>query len=398
MRISKPLAVLAIFVIVGLVASLFAWADCRRAYLLLGWGTAVVAGTALVATILGRDSLIAKGLGFGGLIGAMFFGTAMAVECLVLPVPPSLVESYGEALPILVGFPAAIGGFLGGTLAGACYGVVSNLLGKWVTRPGRATEALACVLLLPLAWSIGVAGIFAFLKSTATSPADPIRNSLMALRGYSERHRRLPPAVNRDNAGRPLSSWRFALTSSWLRDKPAILYYDLRFAWDAPENAQLREGVRGIYCLDQITLRSVCERLLRWNEHPSYATNVFAITGPGTAFDEENVIALWEIPDDTILLMEVQNSGVHWMQPGDFDIRDMAASIPEQGFGGHRKGFHVGFADGQVWLIGNDVPFELLRKFFTIDGAQRLDRDTVLGPYGRNVFLESASPRRPRSR
>ena len=47
----------------------------------------------------------------------------------------------------------------------------------------------------------------------------------------------------------------------------------------------------------------------------------FAITGPGTAFgddESEPPARLQDIDRDTILVVEVRNSGVHWMQPDDF--------------------------------------------------------------------------------
>jgi hypothetical protein len=73
------------------------------------------------------------------------------------------------------------------------------------------------------------------------------------------------------------------------------------------------------------------------------------------------------------------------MQPGDFDIRTMPRSINAPDGRGissrYRYGFHVIFADGEVWGLSHDTPFEELEKFFTIDGAKQHDRDIVLRPY-----------------
>jgi hypothetical protein len=41
----------------------------------------------------------------------------------------------------------------------------------------------------------------------------------------------------------------------------------------------------------------------------------------------------------------------------------------------------VVFADGQVWFLSADIPLEDVRKFLTIDGAKKHDREQVLGPY-----------------
>lgn len=37
-----------------------------------------------------------------------------------------------------------------------------------------------------------------------------------------------------------------------------------------------------------------------------------------------------------------------------------------------------------MWYLRNDVPFDDLRKFFTVAGAKTHDRDRVLEPYRRD--------------
>src|SRR5262249_46601631 len=116
-----------------------------------------------------------------------------------------------------------------------------------------------------------------------------------------------------------------------------------------------------------------------------FHTNIFAITGPGTAFEPGKQVRLKDLPGSLILIVEVRNSGVHWMQPGDFDVRTMPRTInaPDgKGISGVlARGFHIGFADGQVWYLFNTIPFDELAEFFTIDGAKIHDRESVFGPY-----------------
>ena len=126
-------------------------------------------------------------------------------------------------------------------------------------------------------------------------------------------------------------------------------------------------------------------------DNPAKTTRIFAITGPGTAFGDNETELPRSIKDldvDTILIVEVRNSGTHWMEPGDFDIRTMPQTINAADGKGissiHRTGFHVGFADGEVWYLRNDCPFAELSKFFTIAGAKAHDRQTCLGPYRRS--------------
>jgi hypothetical protein len=100
--------------------------------------------------------------------------------------------------------------------------------------------------------------------------------------------------------------------------------------------------------------------------------------GPGTAFEDERVLGFKDLDGDTVIAIEVARTDTHWMEPGDLPVDDVPPSIV-QGLEG--DGVHVLFADGQVWFLSPDVPLADLRKFFTVDGAKRYDREQLLGPY-----------------
>ncbi len=137
--------------------------------------------------------------------------------------------------------------------------------------------------------------------------------------------------------------------------------------WDDPANRWFLADRHPVYC---------------WSandEAPdSLWTSVVAITGPGTAFDRDRPIRLSEIPSDTILLIEMADSGIHWMEPGDLSIDHVPETIT-QGVDGY--GVHVLFADMSVRMLRPDVPLENLKTFFTIEGARQYEADEVLGPY-----------------
>ena len=122
-------------------------------------------------------------------------------------------------------------------------------------------------------------------------------------------------------------------------------------------------------------------------EPGSNQAHMIAIVGPDTAFGDgkSTPMKLGECQSNMILIVESRNSGIHWMEPRDFDIRTMPRTInaPDgSGIAGNFKhGFHVIFADGEVWRIKHTVPFEELEKFFTLESAKRYDREEVLGPY-----------------
>jgi hypothetical protein len=138
--------------------------------------------------------------------------------------------------------------------------------------------------------------------------------------------------------------------------------------WDAHSNRWFTTQPHGDYC---------------WGGEDGYPeclyTNVVAVTGPGTAFDDRRGrTRLADIDPDTVLVIEVVDSGIFWAEPGDLPIDDVPNSIVN-GLDG--DGVRVLFADGEVWLLRNDVPLEDLKKFFTIEGAMQYDREQVLRPY-----------------
>jgi len=185
----------------------------------------------------------------------------------------------------------------------------------------------------------------------------------------------LPPPVHRDEAGRPLSSWRFQVVPFL---EGIMIDVDYSERWDAPIHRWLATRPHGCFCFGQ-------------GADPSTQldTNLMAITGRGTAFEEDRAVRLADLDRDTILLIEVANSGIHWMEPGDVDVEAVPESIT-QGVDG--IGVLVVFADGAVWLVRPDVPLSELKKFFTIEGAKRYDRDQVLGAYAKSLWPASESP------
>lgn len=110
-----------------------------------------------------------------------------------------------------------------------------------------------------------------------------------------------------------------------------------------------------------------------------FRTRLVAIVGPETVFPDDYGL-IGEVPADTIVLIEYADSDFVQTQPGDLDVRLVTPAVT-QGIEG--DGLHVGFADGWVWYLDKSVPFELLRRFLTIHGAQQHDRDDLLLPYRR---------------
>lgn len=197
--------------------------------------------------------------------------------------------------------------------------------------------------------------------------ANNIKQVGLALLSFNDARDRLPRAVHADKAGQPLSSWRFRILAYL---EAIMMDVDFEAKWDDTTNQYNIGFINSPFTVYCWSSRAESSKQLN--------TNVMAITGPGTAFEEDQTIRLSEMDQDTILAIEVADSGTHWMEPGDIDVRNVPESIT-QGMDG--AGVHVVFADGAVWFLRSDTPLEELKKFFTIDGAKQFDREKVLGPY-----------------
>jgi Protein of unknown function (DUF1559) len=198
-----------------------------------------------------------------------------------------------------------------------------------------------------------------------------LRNSLkqigLALSNFEGAHKSLPSAVRKDASGNEISSWRFAI-APYLESFGR--HFDLKAPWNSPVNSQLAGLKYSVYC---------------WNDAvPAPHTSVFAVAGSSAAFDPIHAVALEDMPPNLVLLIEVMNSGTHWMQPGDYDVTTLLSHTGRIGDHLHSllpDRLHVLFADGEVWALSPDAPMTALHPFLTIAGAETHDRNQLLTPY-----------------
>lgn len=174
----------------------------------------------------------------------------------------------------------------------------------------------------------------------------------------------LPYLERRDKNEKPLYSWRFAEYLTW----PVPLPHNL--PWTAEEYQSSRDYSIHLFCHEGET-----------------DTLVFAMGGPDTAFDRTNPLPAKSLPHNLILFADVFESNTHWMQPGDFNVETLPEKINVPGGLGSKyySGFFVGFVDGQIWWLSDDVPVKLLLEFCTITGAEKSTR-TLLEPYCRYKY------------
>ena len=196
-----------------------------------------------------------------------------------------------------------------------------------------------------------------------------IRSLSLAIANYEVENGRYPPTYIADAAGRPLHSWRI-LILPFLDDPLANEIYDqYRFdePWNGPNNRRLaKEMPRVFRCPDEVSDQP-------W--HTSYV----AIVGADTIWSSEQGRHIHDIKDGTsktLLLVEQPMSGIHWMEPRDLNLEELAILDPD-GPRNHGGSVIIGsFADGHTLALSSIGP-ERLRRLATIAGGEEISPDEL---------------------
>jgi len=197
-----------------------------------------------------------------------------------------------------------------------------------------------------------------------------VRNIGLALLNYADTSRGnvFPPAYFPDQKQTALHSWRAAIVG--FLDQPAVARkYRWDEAWNGPHNSRLAQElpVWGFHCPNDPD-----DAL-----HTSYVVVVGANTlFPGTQSRGPKDIRRAGGAGDTILVFELPQSGVHWMQPVDLKYEDAVRGlgISGQPFSSVHPGgigadavINVCFADGHAQAIPLAEFAEFVKKHARID-------------------------------
>ncbi len=187
----------------------------------------------------------------------------------------------------------------------------------------------------------------------------------VALQNYHDRHRRFPPACTYDEYGNPLHSWR-VLILPYLEETIAYLELDLKQPWNSPRNWPILEKIdpRLFHCPS--------------GGGEPFEASYLAVVGPDGIWADKRGIRIRQItdgPSQTILLVEVANSGIHWAEPRDLPWEQAMQGVnpPHVKFAissGHLEGAHVAYADGSTRFLNNTMPVDELRARLTREAGE----------------------------
>lgn len=202
---------------------------------------------------------------------------------------------------------------------------------------------------------------------------------------YNDSYSSLPPAVT-SKKDKPPSSWRVRLFPDYHDSAGNALKYSFDEPWNGPQNSLISGNqTKMFHCpLDPA---------------PLFNTSYLAVIGPKTLFPNagqtrpEDIInseyrkneygdrLLTGGAENTIVLVERHNSGIHWMEPRDISIDDLCGSTVDSTRPSiqatHSIGLFEGggpralFADGSVRYLNPNIDPKLLRSLLEIDNPDK---------------------------
>lgn len=242
---------------------------------------------------------------------------------------------------------------------------------RWAISLGVSTLLLllAAILLQPLEQGRG--------DARAAQCRNNLKEIALAMHYYHDKHSAFPPVFVPDANGRPMHSWRVLLLPYLQDSRMGELYRRYRFdePWDGPNNSLLHgEQVSAYACPSDN------------GPYQSHWTSYLAISGSETMWRHDATVMMADIKDreeDTLALVEVANSGIHWLEPRDIQLSSLdesGANWPPIGSRAeHRVKQFWGYSDWheyaitvgyQVLHIERSATAKELRPLCTIDGQE----------------------------
>ncbi len=195
----------------------------------------------------------------------------------------------------------------------------------------------------------------------------------IALWNYHDTFKQFPPAYVADAEGKPMHSWRILLLPFFEEEGLKELYkqYDFNEPWNGRHNSKLADKMPAVFrCPSDES---------KWNE-----ANYVAVVDPETAWPGASTLNVRQIKDgtsNTIMLVEVADSGINWLEPRDltlgqamrgFNPADIRPAISSK----HADGANCLFADGSVHFLSNEIEPDLLRALLTANGGEDAEPPT----------------------
>lgn len=198
----------------------------------------------------------------------------------------------------------------------------------------------------------------------------------MAFLNYHDTYGSFPPAYVVNEHGERMHSWR-VLILPFIDQDEVYEQYHFDEPWNSPHNRSLEREIN----LDMFH----CPSGPLVSDSP--LTNYVLVTGAGTAFPGANTTNREGFEDgteNTILLVEIADSDIHWMEPRDLEIESMSFAVNDPQNPGisspHPRGPAVVFADRiTAYRLDQSLRPETVKALLTISGGEGVTKDDLFG-------------------
>lgn len=162
----------------------------------------------------------------------------------------------------------------------------------------------------------------------------------------------------------------------YLNEESVYAQYRFDEPWNGPNNRLLAEEIR----VEQFQCPSGPERGRPYN------TNYVAVVGEATIFPGSGTAKLSDISDgqeNTILITEIGNSNIHWMEPRDLVFESLRflphprESSPTAISSHHPAGPGVAFVNHGYDRLRKSLSDSTLQSLFTIAGGESIGREDL---------------------
>ena len=183
---------------------------------------------------------------------------------------------------------------------------------------------------------------------------------------YEADHGCFPPPYTTDADGNRLHSWR-TLLLPYLGEDTLHESLELKEPWDSESNRLWHATPVDLYQCPADSSGSATD------------TSYVMIVGGEGVFDSDQPRKAVDVTDgvsQTILLVEVTGSGIHWMEPKDLLWEEMEFAIngTKSISSEHKGGAHVMMCDGLVEFLKDDTTPDEVRALATRAGEERVPK------------------------
>jgi hypothetical protein len=233
-------------------------------------------------------------------------------------------------------------------------------------------------------------------SSRRASCANNLKQLAMALHAYHDVYGCFPPAYIADKDGKPMHSWR-VLILPFIDYRGLYEQYNFDEPWNGPNNRKLSG-----HC----DYPFACPSDAKAGSPDRSMTSYVAVVGSKTAWPGNTSAKLDDFSSggsNTILLVEVANSDIPWMEPRDLTFEEACRGINKGNAAGisspHvmetgrysalKKGAFAAFADCGVHFLPEDIAHGDLERMLTRESTKAV----YLDPYqpGRIGVIEVAA-------